>query len=88
MFPSLVLLLLGVSHVHIKANNYLLHVPMAPKPDLFYSRRRSKCVAPSRRMVIGSGDDHDPEYVPPGMHTPTRVVLGLLKECPKRWRPA
>lgn len=46
---------------------------MAPKPDVVYSRGCSKSIAPSSRMVIGSNDDHVPEYVPPGTRTPTRA---------------
>ena len=37
---------------------------MAPKQDRVYARRRSKSVAPSSRLVIGSDDENDPEYVP------------------------
>ena len=44
---------------------------MAPKQDRIYARRRSKSVAPSSRMVIGSDDERDPEYVPPGTATPS-----------------
>ena len=46
---------------------------MAPKQDRVYARRRSKSVAPSARMVIGSDDERDPEYVPPGTSTPSRA---------------
>ena len=72
MFPSLVLLLLGVSDVSIEANNYLLQVPMDPMPDIVYSKRRSKSVVPSTQMVLGLHNDHDQEYVPPGTCTTTR----------------
>ena len=44
---------------------------MAPKQDRTDARGRSKSVAPSARMVIGSDDEHDPEYVPPGTPTPS-----------------
>ena len=46
---------------------------MAPKQDRIYARRRSKSFAPSARMVIGSDDERDPEYVPLGTSTPSRV---------------
>ena len=45
---------------------------MAPKQDGVYARGRSKSVAPSARMVIGSDDERDPEYVPPGTSTLAR----------------
>ena len=44
---------------------------MVPKQDRIYARGRSKSVAPSARMVIGSDDKRDPEYVPPGTSTPS-----------------
>ena len=47
---------------------------MAPKQDRVYARGRSKYVAPSARLVIGSDDERDPEYVPPGTSTPSRVA--------------
>ena len=47
---------------------------MAPKQDRIYARGRSKSVAPSTRMVIGSDDERDPEYVPPGTSTPSRAA--------------
>ena len=37
---------------------------MEPKQDQIYARGRSKSVAPSAPMVIGSDDERDPEYVP------------------------
>ena len=37
---------------------------MAPKQDRAYARGRSKTVAPSARLIIGSDDERDPEYVP------------------------
>ena len=45
---------------------------MAPKEDRVYACGRAKFVAPSARMVIGSDDERDPEYVPPGTSTPSR----------------
>ena len=47
---------------------------MAPKQDRIYARGRSKSVAPSARMVIGSDDECDLEYVPPGTSTPSRAA--------------
>ena len=47
---------------------------MAPIQDRVYARGRSKSVAPSARMVIGSDDERDPEYVPPGTSTPSRAA--------------
>ena len=47
---------------------------MAPKQDRVYARRRSKSVSPFSRMVIGSDDERDPEYVPPGTSTPSRAA--------------
>ena len=44
---------------------------MAPKQDRVYTRGRSKFVSPSTRLVIGSDDERDPEYVPPGTATPS-----------------
>ena len=54
-------------HAYNETNNSPLQVPMTLKKDLVYSLGRSKYVAPSRRLVIGSFDDkHNPEYVPLG----------------------
>ena len=47
---------------------------MAPKQDRTYARGRSKSVAPSARLIIGSDDERDPEYVPPGTSTPSRAA--------------
>ena len=47
---------------------------MASKQDRIYARGRSKSVAPSARLVIGSDDERDPEYVPPGTSTPARAA--------------
>ena len=47
---------------------------MAPKHDRIYARGRSKSVAPSARMVIGSDDERDPEYMPPDTSTPSRAA--------------
>ena len=47
---------------------------MAPKQDRIYARGQSKSVAPSARMVIGSDDEREPEYLPPGTSTPSSFV--------------
>ena len=47
---------------------------MEPKQDRGYARGRSKFVALSARMVIGSDDERDPKYVPPGTSTPSRAA--------------
>ena len=47
---------------------------MATKQERIYERGRSKSVAPSARMVIGSDDECDPEYVPLGTSTPSRAA--------------
>ena len=47
---------------------------MAPKKDRAYARGRSKSVAPSARLIIGSDDEQDPEYVPPGTSAPSRAA--------------
>ena len=60
---------------------------MAPKQDRVYARGRSKFVASSARLVIGSDNECDPEYVPQAL--PPHPVLHVLPEPhPKRWRPA
>ena len=47
---------------------------MAPKQDRTYARGRSKSVAPPARLIIGSDDERDPEYVPPGISAPSRAA--------------
>ena len=47
---------------------------MAPKQDRAYARGRSKSVAPSARLIIGSDDERDPEYVPLGTSAPSRAA--------------
>ncbi|TMW85002.1 hypothetical protein EJD97_023970 [Solanum chilense] len=47
---------------------------MAPKQDRVYARGQSKSVAPSALLVIGSDDERDPEYVPPGTSAPSRAA--------------
>ena len=44
---------------------------MAPKQDRVYARGRSKSVASSACLVIGSDDERYPEYVTPGTATPS-----------------
>ena len=47
---------------------------MSAKQDQVYARGRSKLVAPSARLVIGSDNEHDPECVPPGTATLARAA--------------
>ena len=47
---------------------------MAPKKDQIYTHGRSKSVALSAHMVIGSDDERDLEYVPPGTSTPSPIA--------------
>ena len=47
---------------------------MAPKQDRTYARGRSKSVAPSPCLIIGSDYEWDPEYVPPGTSAPSRAA--------------
>ena len=47
---------------------------MAPKQDRTYARGRSKSVALSARLIIGSNYERDPEYVPPGTSAPFRAA--------------
>ena len=56
---------------------------MAPKKDRVYARGRSKSVAPSARLVIGSDDERDPEYVTPGTSTPSRAARAA-RATPKK----
>ena len=56
---------------------------MAPKQDRIYACGRSKFVAPSARMVIGSDDERDPEYVPLGTSIPSRAARAP-KATPKK----
>ena len=56
---------------------------MAPKKDRIYARGRSKSVALSSRMIIGSDDERDPEYVPPGSSTPSHASRAP-KATPKK----
>ena len=56
---------------------------IAPKQDRVYACGRSKYVAPSVRLVIGSNDEHDTEYVPPGTTTPARAARAT-RATPKK----
>ena len=56
---------------------------MAPKQDQVYAHGRSKSVAPSTRLVIGSDDERDHEYVPPGISTPSRAARAA-RATPKK----
>ena len=56
---------------------------MAPKEDRVYARGRSKSVAPSACPVIGSDDERDPEYVPPGTSTPSQAARAA-RATPKK----
>ena len=56
---------------------------MAPKQDRIYACGRLKSVAPSACMVIGTDDERDPEYVPPGTSTPSRAARAP-KATPKK----
>ena len=71
-FVSFLLVLFAPSNT----NNDSLQVLslMAPKQDRGYARGRSKSISLSSRFVIGSDDEHDPEYVPPGTTTPARAA--------------
>ena len=60
---------------------------MSPKQDRVYALGRSKSVAPSAHLVIGSDDERDLEYVPQAL--PLHTELHVLPEPhPKKWRPA
>ena len=60
---------------------------MAPKQDRTYARGRSKSIASFARLIIGSDDEQDPEYVPPGTFAPSRAARAP-RANPRRWRPA
>ncbi len=81
------LVLLATTHTNIAPLQVLS--TMAPKQHRTYARGRSKSVAPSARMVIGSDDECDHEYVPPGTSassltarapraTPKKVATGVV----------
>ena len=56
---------------------------MAPKHNRVYARGRSKSVAPSACLVIGSDDERDPEYVPPDTSTPSGAARAT-RATPKK----
>ena len=56
---------------------------MAPKQDRVYARGRSKSVATSARLVIGSDDEREPEYVPPHTSTPSQAAR-FTRATPKK----
>ena len=60
---------------------------MAPKQDRAYARGQSKSVAPSAHLIIGSDDERDPEYVPPGAFAPYHAARAP-EPHPRRWRLA
>ena len=66
------LVLFATTHTNIDPLQVLS--TMEPKQDRIYARGRSKSVAPSARLVIGSDDERDPEYVPPGTSTSSRAT--------------
>ena len=47
---------------------------MAPKQDRVYACGRLKFIAPSARLVIGSDDESETEYVPAGTAIPSRAA--------------
>ncbi|TMX04570.1 hypothetical protein EJD97_007517 [Solanum chilense] len=63
---------------------------MAPKQDRVYARGRSKSIAPSACLVIGSDNERDPDNVPPTTCPqallPHPELHVLLEPYPKRWR--
>ena len=85
IFFVVLLVLFAISHTNIDPLQVLS--TMAPKQDRIYARGRSKSVAPSARMVIGSDDEHDPEYMPPGTSIPSRAARAPEPQQ-KRWYPA
>ena len=71
-FVSFLLVLFASSSTN---NDFLQLLSLkAQKQDRVYARGRSKSVAPSTRLVIGFDDEHDLEYVPPGITTPARAA--------------
>ena len=64
--------LIATTHTNIAPLQVLS--TMAPKQDHTYARGRSKSVASSARMVIGSDNERDPEYMPPGTSAPSRAT--------------
>ena len=56
---------------------------MAPKKDRVYARGCSKSVTPCDRLVVESDDEHDPEYDPLGIDTPSRPARAT-RAMPKK----
>lgn len=57
---------------------------MAPKKDRVYSYGHSKSISPSTWFVIGSNDERDLQYVPPGMVNPVKTkhhTLEVRAQC-------
>ena len=77
--------LIATTHTNIAPLQVLS--TMVPKQDRIYERGRSKSVAPSAHMVIGSDDERDPEYMPPGTSAPSRSTHAP-EPHPRRWRLA
>ena len=76
IFTVLCCMVLLVLFATTRTNNDPLQVlsTMVTKQDRTYARGRSKSVTLSARLIIGSDDERDPEYVPPGTSTPSRVA--------------
>ena len=81
------LVLFATTHTNIDPLQVLS--TMAPKKDRVHARGRSKSVALSACLVIGSDDERDLKYVPPGTSTlprasratratPKKVVFGVV----------
>ena len=83
-FVSFLLVLLDLSWTNI--DSLQVQSLMAPREDRVYARGRSKFVAPSARLVIRLDDKHDPEYMPPGTATPSRVARAT-RANPKKVAP-
>ena len=71
-FVSFLLVLFAPSRTNIDSLQVLSL--MAPKRDQVYAHRHSKSVALSARLVIGSDDENDPEYMPFDTDTPSRAA--------------
>ena len=72
IFFSYLLVLFAPSRTNIDSLQVLSL--MAPKRDQVYAHRHSKSVTQSAHMVIGSDDEHDTDYMPPGTATPSRAA--------------
>ena len=80
-FVSFLLVLFAPSSTNV---NYLQVLSLIkPKQDQIYARGHSKSIAPSTRLIIGSDDEHDPKYVPPGTTTPSRAACAT-RVTPKK----